>query len=143
MQSLTLIADVTLPAMAGASTKDIAAIQKNILAIQQVFNRKIYSPGDIGNTRVLVITGVYHFVCIIHLRLLELTGYMSFINCQKTEFEAMGVLRVLCPVPSPENNEMERRFTAVFNKIKFGSDAPQGCVTFVSTRILQHVELAF
>jgi hypothetical protein len=74
MQSLHLTADFTLPGSIGACTKDIISIQKNIFAIQQAFGEKIYKPGDIGNTRVLIVTGVYNYVCVINLQLLELTG---------------------------------------------------------------------
>ncbi len=143
MQRLTLTADIILPAMAGASTRDLASIQRNLLCIQKKFNKKIYSPGDIGNTRALVVTSVYHYACIINLRLRELTGYMSFINCQTNEFDALGALRLLCATTNSEWAEIESRFTNVYNQIKLANDQPAGIIYFEKKRISQAAELAY
>jgi len=143
MQSLQLIADFTLPGSSGARTKDIIAIQKNILAIQQALGEKIYKPGDIGNTRVLVITGVYNYVCVISLQLLELTGYMSFVNCQATERAALGVFRAICPARDRDAEEMENRFRETYKKIKKGLGNVSDTLLFVGKNVVQDVEMAY
>ncbi len=143
MQRLTLTADITLPGMAGASTRDLASIQRNVLCIQKNFNKKIYGPGDIGNTRALVVTSVYHYACIINLRLRELTGYMSFVNCQTIEFAALGALRLLCASSTSDWAEIESRFTIVCNQIRLATDQPAGIIYFEKKRVSQAAELAY
>ncbi len=143
MQSLHLIADFTLPGNTGARTKDITAIQKNILVIQQAFREKIYKPGDIGNTRVLVITGVCNYVCVISLQLLELTGYMSFINCEANEQAALGIFRAICPVRDSDAEEIEMRFAETYRKVKKGLVDVHDTVLFVGKHAVQNAEMAY
>lgn len=118
MQTISIIADVTLPGLFGAKTTDIIAIQKNILTIQQFTGKKIYAPGDIGKNSVLVVTGVGQYVCVISLALRELTGYMAFIDGQKSQAHAMSVFYALCPARADHQFDMEQRFTNTFYQVK-------------------------
>lgn len=109
---------MSLPGMSGGRTTDIATIQKNILAIQGMLNKKIYSPGDIRPSQVIVVASIYHFICIINIRIRELKGYMAFINSRKDEFEVMDIFNMLCPPGENETTEMQERFLQMFYRIK-------------------------
>ncbi|HWB27207.1 MAG TPA: hypothetical protein VG738_17145 [Chitinophagaceae bacterium] len=118
MNELKLTVDTSLPGMAGGTTTDLATIQSNILAIQGLFRKKIYRPGDIRPQQVLVITNIYQFICVINIRVRELKGYMSFINSRKTEFTALDVFHLLCPAAENDSEEMEERFLHMYRHIK-------------------------
>ncbi len=118
MHEIKLTVDVTLPGMAGGTTTDLATIQENILAIQNVSNKKIYTAGDIRNSRVLVVTNVHQFICIINIKMRELSGYMSFINSRSSEFDALDIFHILCPVKDDYDTEMQERFVDLYRHIK-------------------------
>lgn len=116
MNKIKLSVDITLPGMTGGKTTDLATIQQNILAIQDAFKRKIYNPGDIGAAQVQVVTNVHQFICVIDLNMSELAGYMCFINARATEFGALDIFHILCPVKEGFAS-LKQRFIDVYHGI--------------------------
>lgn len=144
MKQLKLTVDITLPGMAGGKTCDLATIQRNILNIQHLLNRKIYKPADIRPAEVLVVTNIYQFICVINIKMREFTGYMSFINARKSEFAALDIFHLLCPSKDDDCPEMEERFLKTYRDLKESSqNYPLQPVYFIDNRAAAHVEMMY
>jgi len=143
MNKIKLTVDVTLPGMAGGITTDLVTIQRNILAIQDAFQQKIYSPGDIGTSQVQVVTNVHQFICVINIAMRELTGYMCFINARATEIAALDMFYVLCPIEDGFAS-LKQRFISVYNRIHNNQEVyPPQPVYFIGSKQAVLTELMY